>query len=138
MDEVDLDYFDVGSTVFILERPYVVRSIRRADKGFHVAFEEIRDRTGAEAIRNSDVLVSERRRLGDSEYWPDQLVGLTVQPGGGEVTGVLHGPGQDRLVIERDGTRFEVPFVDELVPVVDLTRGIVEIREIEGLSEPSG
>lgn len=103
-----------------------------------MAFEEIRDRSAAETIRNNDVLVLERRQLRDSEYWPDQLVGLRVQPGGGEVTGVFHGPGQDRLVIERDGASFEVPFVDDLVPSVDLARGVVEVREIEGLSEPSG
>jgi 16S rRNA processing protein RimM len=47
---------------------------------------------------------------------------------------VDHGPSQDRLVIERSGTRFEVPFVDELVPVVDVAGGFVEVVEIEGLS----
>jgi ribosomal 30S subunit maturation factor RimM len=40
------------------------------------------------------------------------------------------------LVIERDGRRFEVPFVDELVPVVDPAGGFVEITEIEWLSSP--
>jgi ribosomal 30S subunit maturation factor RimM len=40
-------------------------------------------------------------------------------------------------VIERGGSRFEVPFVDELVPVVDIDGGFVEVVEIEGLTQPS-
>ncbi|HEX9848264.1 MAG TPA: hypothetical protein VGB33_07585 [Acidimicrobiia bacterium] len=50
------------------------------------------------------------------------------------VVDVEFGAAQDRLVIERGGVRFEVPFVADLVPVVDLDHGLVEIREIEGLS----
>jgi 16S rRNA processing protein RimM len=53
------------------------------------------------------------------------------------VVAVNHGPAQDRLVIERDGVRFEVPFVDPLVPVVDVEAGYIETNEIEGLIEPS-
>jgi ribosomal 30S subunit maturation factor RimM len=34
--------------------------------------------------------------------------------------------------------RFEVPFVDEFVPTIDLEGGHVVVVEIEGLSEPSG
>jgi 16S rRNA processing protein RimM len=62
------------------------------------------------------------------------LIGLSVRPGGGVVVDVIYGTAQDRLVIKRNGERFEVPFVDELVPVVDLDGSEVEIREIEGLS----
>lgn len=115
----------------------MVRAIRRADKGYQVAFEGISDRAAAESVRNRDVYVFERRELEDEEFWPDQLSGLRVRPGGGEVVGVVYGPSQDRLVIERDGVRFEVPFVDALVPVVDVDGGYVEIIEIEGITELS-
>lgn len=91
----------------------------------------------AEEIRGNDVVVAQRRELADNEFWPDDLVGLEVKPGGGTVVSVTHGPSQDRLLIERDGNRFEVPFVDELVPVVDITAGFLEIAEIEGLSSLS-
>lgn len=50
---------------------------------------------------------------------------------------VSFGPAQDRLVIEREGIRFEVPFVDELVPTVDLVEGFVEVVDLPGLREPS-
>ena len=138
VDPADLDYFDRGSTVFIQDRPFVVRAIRPAQKGFQVAFDEIDNREGAERIRNQDVFTAQRRTLDEQEFWPDQLVGLKVRPGGGTVVDVVHGPAQDRLVIERAGARFEVPFVDEFVPTIHVEAGYVEVIEIEGLSEPSG
>lgn len=136
VEDEDLVYFDPGSTVHIGSRPHVVREVRRADRGYQVAFEGITDRPGAEEIRSSDIFVAQRRELGDREYWPEDLIGLEVRPGGGAVVGVSFGHAQDRLVIERDGTRFEIPFVDPLVPVVSLDSGFVEIVEIEGLTEP--
>jgi 16S rRNA processing protein RimM len=136
VDPADLEYFDHGSTVFIQDRPFVVRAIRPADKGYQVAFDEVVDREGADRIRNLDVFVSERRTLGEQEFWPDQLVGLEVRPGGGTVVAIIHGPAQDRLVIEREGARFEIPFVDPLVPVVDLEAGYIETEEPHGLIDP--
>ena len=138
VDPADLEYFDHGSTVFIRDRPFVVRAIRQTDRGYQVAFEDVVDRNGADQIRNLDVFVPQRRPLGEEEFWPDQLVGLEVRPGGGTVVAVVHGAAQDRLVVERDGVRFEVPFVDEFVPTIDLEGGHVVVVEIEGLSEPSG
>jgi ribosomal 30S subunit maturation factor RimM len=38
-------------------------------------------------------------------------------------------------VVEREGARFEVPFVTELVPEVDVTGGFVVVNLIEGLIE---
>lgn len=116
---------------------YIVRALREGKKGPQVAFDGVTDRESAEALRGSEVFVSEPRELGEGEFWPSDLVGLQVRPNGGRVVGVEHGASQDRLVIDRDGHRFEVPFVDELVPVVDLNEGFVEIDEIEGLSSPS-
>ena len=134
VDPDDLVYFSPGSVVYVEGEPLVVRATRRGKRGHEVAFEEIVDRTGAEAIRNKDVFTGTRRSLDEGEFWRDQLVGLEVRPGGGRVVGVEHGPTQDRLVIERESARFEVPFVHELVPVVDLDAGFVEIQEIEGLN----
>jgi 16S rRNA processing protein RimM len=53
------------------------------------------------------------------------------------VIDVVLGPGQDRLRVEQsDGVIFEIPFVDALVPVVDLESGRIEIDLIPGLIEP--
>lgn len=137
VDDEDLVHLQPESTVQVGGEPYTVRAIRRGNKGHQIAFSEVTSREGAEAIRGSEVSVSERRSLSEREYWPEDLVGLEVRPGGGVVTTVNHGPAQDRLVIERAGNTFEVPFVDELVPVVDLDEGYIELLEIEGLSSPS-
>lgn len=138
VDETELSHFQPGATVVVDGNPLRVRALRRADRGHQVAFEEATDRGAAEAIRNLDVFVSTRRSLGVDEFWPEDLVGLEVRPGGGSVAGVNFGPGQDRLVIEREGIRFEVPFVESLVPVVDVESGYVEVVEIEGLNPQSG
>ena len=133
----DLGYFAPESIVFIGDRPYVVRAIRQADKGHHIAFEGVLDRAAAETIRNSELLVSDRRTLSEDEFWPDQLVGLAIRPSGGHVVALIHGVAQDRLVVERGGVKFELPFVQDLVPVVDIDAGYIEIVDLDGLIESS-
>lgn len=133
----ELGHFEPGSVVFVKDEPHTVRAVRQGKKGPQVAFEEITDRAGAEEIRGMEVFVLERRELGEREYWPDDLVGLEVRPGGGRIVAVVLGAAQDRLVVERRESRFEVPFVAELVPLVDVPGGYVEIVEIDGLSSPS-
>jgi len=132
----NLTYLDPPSVVLIDGRPYTVRAVRQGKKGPQVAFEGTTDRPSAELLRGKEVFAEERRPLEAGEYWPQELVGLQVRPGGGEVVGVTHGVAQDRLTIQRQGIRFEVPFVEELVPIVDLEEGFVEVVEIEGLSSP--
>lgn len=134
VEEEDVGHVQPGAVVVVAGRPHTVRAIRRGNKGHEVAFADVIDRTGADRLRGEDVFVAERRPLADDEFWPSDLVGLSVKPDGGEVVEVRHGPGQDRLVIERGETRFEIPFVRDLVPVVDIENGFVEIVEIEGLS----
>jgi 16S rRNA processing protein RimM len=141
IEEEDAAAIQPGASVFVDDRQYVVRAIRRADRGYQVAFEGIRDRVMAEEIRGSSVSVDRRRELGEGEFWPEDLMGLAVfdQDGSpvGTVSEVVFGSGQDRLSIERPGgPTFEVPFVDDLVPVVDLARSRVEIVMIPGLTEP--
>lgn len=137
VDDEDLVHFQPGSTVFVGDDPHRVRAIRKADRGYHVAFDEVSERTAAESIRNLEVTVPARRELRDDEYWPQDLIGLEVRPAGGSITEVVFGPSQARLVIERGESRFEVPFVEELVPTVSLEGGYVEVVEIEGLSPPA-
>ena len=141
VDEEDTVSLQPGSTVYLEDRPHVVRAVRRVDRGFQVAFDGIGSRDAAEEIRGSVVSVDERRPLGDDEFWPEDLMGLSVFDESGELVGVVEavvfGPGQDRLVIAIEaGTRFEIPFVDELVPVVHIDARRVEIKSIPGLIEP--
>lgn len=89
-----------------------------------------------ETIRGRDVHSTERR-LEEGEYWPDDLIGLRVDTTEGatvgEVTAVVTAPAQDRLVVTVDGQEHEIPFVDELVPDVDMENRVVRIVPIPGL-----
>jgi 16S rRNA processing protein RimM len=80
---------------------------------------------------------SERRPLGEDEYWPDDLIGLAaVSTSGselGQVDSVIEGAAQFRLVIRGAAGQFEVPFVAELVPEIDLAAGTIVITELPGL-----
>ncbi|MCI0678803.1 MAG: ribosome maturation factor RimM [Actinobacteria bacterium] len=138
VDPDDLSLFEVGAVVTVSGRPLTVRALRPGKHGPQVAFTEITDRAGAETIRHGSVMVDRARPLGPEDYWAADLVGLEVRPGGGWVTGVVTGAAQDRLVVERSGVTFDVPFVAALVTKVDLAGGYVVIEEIEGLIAPSG
>lgn len=137
IDPDDLAYVGAGATVFVLDNPYTVRDVRSGKKGPLVTFAEVTDRGTAETIRGNDVFAEGRRELADGEFWPDDLVGLEVRPGGGVVTGVEHGAAQDRLVVRRGDETFEVPFVNDLIPVVDVEAGFIEVVDLPGLSSHS-
>jgi len=140
IEPADAVHVQTGATVWIKGRPHLVRALRRVDKGFQVAFEGIEDREAAEEVRGAEVLVEGRRALEEGEFWPEDLVGLEARTIDGErlgvVVGVVAGMAQDRLVVDSDGSTFEVPFVDDLVPVVDLDKRYVEIVAVPGLTEP--
>ncbi len=108
-----------------------------------VRFEELSDRTTAEAARglllHADVSTDESPE-DPEEFYDHQLVGLAaVDVDGralGDVSAVLHGA-QDLLQIRTpDGRDALVPFVAALVPEVDLPGGRVVVADRPGLVTP--
>jgi 16S rRNA processing protein RimM len=107
-----------------------------------VRFEEAADRDAAERLRGVELLleVSADETPDDpEEFYDHQLVGLrAVGASGtelGRVSGVLHLPAHDVLVIERrEGEEALVPFVAQHVPAVDVRGGSVTIADGLGLS----
>jgi 16S rRNA processing protein RimM len=107
-------------------------------------FAGIDDRSAAESLTGS-MLEAERaegeRPDDPDEYYDDVLVGLEVVTEAGErigsVTEVLHLPGQDVLAVRvtPDAPEILVPFVSEIVPVVDIDASRIVIRPPEGLLE---
>ncbi len=123
-------------------RALTVRSTRVHNGVWLVAFEEVPDRTGAESLRGTRLVVDGADVLPDDDeddvFTEDQLRGLTVvDPAGtvlGEVGGLELGAAQDRLVILLpDGREAQVPFVTALVPEVDLEAGRVVVDAPPGL-----
>ncbi|MCZ4101958.1 ribosome maturation factor RimM [Streptomyces sp. H39-C1] len=91
-------------------------------------FEGVRDRNGAEALRNV-LLIAEvdpaELPEDPEEFYDHQLVDLDVVTVDGTEVGrileISHLPGQDLLIVERpDGTEVMIPFVSEIVPEIDL------------------
>lgn len=141
------DRFRAGAvfhTDAVPARSLEVRSSRRHQERLLITFVEVVDRTDAESLRGTGLTIpaDDRRPLAEDEYWPDQLIGLTVRTVSGEamgtITGVDTGGPQDRLVVQSDdGRQGIVPFVRELVPEVDVAGGLVVVDLIEGLLNPS-
>jgi 16S rRNA processing protein RimM len=109
-----------------------------------VRFKGVDDRTAAETLRGTLLVVEadEAARLEDpDEFYDHQLVGLAVVSTAGDAVGevvdVLHLPAQDVLAIKRaDGAEVLVPFVKELVPVIDLDARTVTVEPRPGLLDP--
>ncbi|MFD5661315.1 ribosome maturation factor RimM [Streptomyces hirsutus] len=91
-------------------------------------FEGVRDRTGAEALRNT-LLIAEidpdEQPEDEGEYYDHQLIDLDVVTRDGQqvgrITEIAHLPTQDLFVVERpDGSEVLVPFVEQIVTEIDL------------------
>ncbi|UQA92883.1 ribosome maturation factor RimM [Streptomyces halobius] len=108
-------------------------------------FEGIRDRTAAEALRNT-LLIAEVDPAevpeDPEEFYDHQLIDLDVVTPDGTVVGrvleISHLPYQDLLVVKRpDGREVMVPFVSEIVPEIDLDEQRAVIDPPPGLLDES-
>ncbi|OKH29872.1 ribosome maturation factor RimM [Calothrix sp. HK-06] len=110
--------------------------------------EGIKNRNQAEEMRGCKLLVSEddRPELGEDEYHILDLVGLKVFMSGEFIGTVINliPAGNDLLEVELDNKGEDtkktvlIPFVKEIVPVVDIENKRAEITPPEGLLELNG
>ncbi|WP_235562047.1 ribosome maturation factor RimM [Marmoricola sp. Leaf446] len=105
-----------------------------------VRFEELADRTAAEAARGTELRVfvdPEETPADPEEFYDHQLVGLRVVTTDGAAVGELlrveHHGAQDLLVIGTDRGEVLFPFVSALVPEVDLDEGRLVVDDAPGL-----
>jgi len=122
-------------------RTITVRELRWFN-GVPVAFfVEVADRTAAESIVRAILWIDEETALAsveDNAWYDHQLVGLEVRRDGvllGTVAEVQHFPAQDLLVVNTDSGQVLVPFVEAIVPNVDVDAGVVEVTPPAGLFE---
>jgi 16S rRNA processing protein RimM len=121
-----------------------VRTTRWHQDRLLATFEELSDRTAAEALRGSllvATVAAEEQPEDPEEFYDHQLVGLDVVTADGRPVGVLaevlHHGAQDLLVVRRGGRDDAlVPFVTALVPEVDLAGRRVVVADRPGLLEP--
>jgi 16S rRNA processing protein RimM len=123
-------------------RSFDIVSLRpqRTDYLIHLA--GVDTRNDAEALVGVQFVIekADRRDLDEDEWWIEDVVGCHVFDIAGErigeVTGVVVGSSQDRLVVDTDdGRRGEIPLVDPLVPTVDIELRRVVVDLPEGLIE---
>ena len=115
-----------------------VESARANQGSWIVKFLEVPDRTAAEALRNTDLLVDEADSIEEDAWYSHELVGMRaeLQDGTevGSIIGIEHGVAQDLLVLrELDGAETRIPFVHAIVPEVDRANGVVVLTPPGGL-----
>jgi 16S rRNA processing protein RimM len=125
------------------ERPLTVAA-SRPDRGrLLVRFQEIPDRTAAEALAGSYLFVpaTASPRLPEGEFWPHELIGAEVLTESGRSLGtlreVVHTNANDVWVArDDDGTESLVPALRDVIVSVDTDARRVVVREIPGLTAP--
>ncbi|WP_300265993.1 ribosome maturation factor RimM [Microbacterium sp.] len=109
-----------------------------------VFFEDINDRDGAEGLVRAILWIDEDSDEAEENAWYDhQLVGLDVVRDDaviGTVVRVEHMPAQDLLIVNTGagsgaGQDVMVPFVEAIVPSVDIAGGRVIVTPPAGLFE---
>ncbi|WJV45902.1 ribosome maturation factor RimM [Streptomyces flavofungini] len=91
-------------------------------------FAGVRDRSGAEALRNTLLIAEvdpEELPEDPEEFYDHQLMDLDVVTRDGveigRITEISHLPSQDLFIVERpDGSEVMIPFVEQIVTEIDL------------------
>ena len=126
----------------------VVAKVREHSGRLLVRFEGIDDRTGAEELRGVRLVIdaddagppADAGEDADGLWWDSELIGLSARLSDGsvvgDVTGVVHGAGNDLLVVRTgEGRSVLVPFVAAVVPLVDAAAGRLVVNPPPGLLE---
>lgn len=119
--------FAIGAEVLTENGKLKVASARVHNGILLIGFEGITDRNGIEKLRNtllySEVDINEPG-VDEDDYHVQQLIGLRAELEDGSnygvITEVLNLPAQDCLAIKTESGEVLIPFVRQLVPVVDL------------------
>ncbi|MGW0418418.1 ribosome maturation factor RimM [Streptomyces sp. NPDC003015] len=104
-------------------------------------FEGVKDRSAAEALRNTLLIAEvdpEELPEEEDEYYDHQLMDLDVVTADGvevgRITEISHLPSQDLFIVERpDGSEVMIPFVEEIVAEIDLAEQKAVITPPPGL-----
>jgi 16S rRNA processing protein RimM len=137
--------FEAGSRVFAGEdgtRPLTVRSSRPHRDRVLVRFEEIPDRTAAEALSGTYLFVpaDSSPQLPEGEFWPHQILGAEVRTESGRSLGtiaeIVRTQANDVWVTKAEDGEALIPALRDLVVSVDLSAGRVVVREVPGLTVP--
>lgn len=116
-----------------------VREYRVMNGSSVVFFEDVDDRTAAEGLVRAILWIDQDDSEPEDNAWYDhQLTGLDVVRDDrvvGRVVRVDHLPAQDLLIVKTGEDEIMVPFVEAIVPTVDIAGGRVVVTPPAGLFE---
>ena len=120
--------------------PLTIESARGHNGVLLLKFREIKDRTAIEQLRNVLLMAEvdvEEDFDNEDDFHVQQLLGSKVITVGGVEVGILSDvinlPGQDLLAVDSPHGEILIPFVTEIVPVVDVKNKTITIDPPEGL-----
>ncbi|MBT1177134.1 ribosome maturation factor RimM [Bifidobacterium callimiconis] len=146
--------FAPGSVLLTRDgREFTVAKSRKFKERWIVLFKGVADRNASEALNGTDLYVEPVYSDDDEDegFYMEDLIGLEARiyesddssadadtagsyVVAGKVTDVIDGPAQDLLQItEPSGAESLVPFVEEIVPEVDLEEGYLVLTPPSGL-----
>ncbi|MCD5344145.1 ribosome maturation factor RimM [Arthrobacter sp. AK04] len=135
----------VPGTEFVVEPasagPLTVNSARWNKDILLLGFDEIGTRNEAETLRGAKLFIeTEELDEDDDEGWYEhELVGLEARIGSsvvGKVTALNTMPVQDLLMVTTpEGKEILVPFVEQIVPEVNVEEGFILLTPPDGLFE---
>ena len=134
------DRFEVGARVFAGDRPLVIATARAHQGRLLVRFDDVPDRSAAEALRGTDLTIpaGEARALEDEwSFYPHELVGFAVTDESGTSLGTMRrvdeSPGGDLWVVGARNGEVLVPAVRDIVMAVDRKKQTIVLRPPDGL-----
>jgi 16S rRNA processing protein RimM len=138
------DRFAPGGVVYLEDgRSLSIRDSRDNGARLLVTFEGVGDRTAAEALRGSILVVpeSELPDLPDGTYWPHQLEGCEVVTTSGRTLGTIADVVANRandiwITAAPDGEEILVPAIRQVIAEVDIAAKRVLVHEVPGITAP--
>lgn len=120
-----------------------IETSRWHGKRLLVKFVEVSDRTVAETLRGTILVVPESwlPDLAEGEWWAHQLEGCTVRTGSGRALGVLKeviaNPANDLwVVVDAAGAETLIPVLEDVLIEVDVQAREIVVRDVPGLTVP--
>lgn len=117
----------------------IVREYRVMNGNPVVFFDGVDDRDAAESLVRAILWIDQDAdEVEDNAWFDHQLVGLDVvrdETVVGRVVRIEHFPAQDLLIVKTGDREIMVPFVEAIVPAVDVAKGRVIVTPPPGLFE---
>ena len=138
------DRFAAGGVVYLEDgRALSIRDSRDNGARLLVTFEGVADRTAADALRGSILVVpeSELPDLHDGTYWPHQLEGCEVVTTSGRTLGTIADVVANRandiwITAGPGGEEILVPAIRQVIAEVDIAAKRVLVHEVPGITAP--